>query len=127
MPVKLNHTIVVAEDAETSARWFADLFDLDEPEPFGPFWQVTTANEVGLDFASGGDDEIFPQHYAFLVSEAEFDAIYGRVRSWDLEHWADPAQRHSGEINQNDGGRGVYFLSNDGHFLEIITRLPSAR
>lgn len=122
MPVKLNHTVVVVEDAETSARWFADLFDLDEPEPFGPFWQVTTANEVELDFASADDNEIFPQHYAFLVSEDEFDAIYGRVRSWDLEHWADPSQRHPGEINRNDGGRGVYFLSNDGHLLEILTR-----
>jgi hypothetical protein len=79
-------------------------------------------NGVGLDFASAGDHEITSQHYAFLVPEPEFDAIYGRVTERGLDHWADPTQRHPGEINHHDGGRGVYFLSNDGHFLEIITR-----
>ena len=122
MPVELNHTIVAARDAEASARWFAELFGVDAPEQFGPFWQITTANGVGLDFASAGDREITPQHYAFLVSEDEFDAIYGGVLDRELDHWADPMQRRPGEINHNDGGRGVYFLSNDGHFLEIITR-----
>jgi catechol 2,3-dioxygenase-like lactoylglutathione lyase family enzyme len=122
MPVDLNHTIVAARDAETSARWFAELFGMLAPEPFGHFWQISTANGVGLDFTSARDREITPQHYAFLVSESEFDAIYGRVTERGLDHWADPMQRHPGELNHNDGGRGVYFLSNDGHFLEIITR-----
>jgi hypothetical protein len=27
-----------------------------------------------------------------------------------------------GEINHNDGGRGVYFPDPDGHYLEVITR-----
>jgi hypothetical protein len=121
MSVDLNHTIVAARDAETSARWFADLLDTDPPEPFGPFWQITTGNGVGLDFASVGDREIAPQHYAFLVAEADFDAIYGRLTERGADHWADPHQRHPGEINHDDDGRGVYFLSNDGHFLEIIT------
>ena len=122
MPVELNHTIVAARDAEISARWFAELFGVLSPERFGHFWQISTANGVGLDFASAGDHEITPQHYAFLVSEIEFDAIYGRVTERGLDHWADPTQRHPGEIYHRDGGRGVYFLSNDGHFLEIITR-----
>jgi catechol 2,3-dioxygenase-like lactoylglutathione lyase family enzyme len=122
MPVELNHTIVSARDAEASAKWFADLFGVVTPGRFGHFWQISTANAVGLDFASVGDREVVPQHYAFLVSEAEFDAIYDRVVERGLEHWADPMQRRPGEINHHDGGRGVYFLSNDGHFLEIITR-----
>ena len=122
MPIDLNHTIVGAEDAETSARWFAELFGVDPPEQFGHFWQVTTANGVGLDFASVGDREVVPQHYAFLVGEDDFDVIYGRVTERGFDHWADPTQRHPGEINHHDGGRGVHFLSNDGHFLEIITR-----
>jgi hypothetical protein len=122
MPVELNHTIVAARDAHVSASWFADLFAVDAPEQFGHFWQVSTANGVGLDFASVGDGEIVPQHYAFLISEDEFDDIFGRVLDRELDHWADPMQRRPGEINHNDGGRGVYFLSNDGHFLEIITR-----
>jgi catechol 2,3-dioxygenase-like lactoylglutathione lyase family enzyme len=123
MPVELDHTIVAARDAEASARWFAEMFGVHAPEPLGHFWQVSTANGVGLDFASAaGDQPIAPQHYAFLVSEAEFDDIYGRVSDRGLAHWADPQQRHPGEINHDDGGRGVYFLSNDGHYLEILTR-----
>ena len=123
MSIELNHTIVAAHDAEASARWFAELFGTDEPERFGPFWQVTTDNGVGLDFASAGHDaDIAGIHYAFLVGEDEFTAIFGRIAERDMEHWADPGQSRPGEINRHDGGRGVYFLSNDGHFLEIITR-----
>jgi catechol 2,3-dioxygenase-like lactoylglutathione lyase family enzyme len=122
MPVQLNHTIVAARDAEGSARWFAEMFGVDAPLPLGHFWQITTANGVGLDFASSRDREIHPQHYAFLISEDDFDAIYGRVVARSIEHWADPRQAHPGEINTHDGGRGVYFLSPDGHYLEILTR-----
>ena len=123
MPFELNHTIVAARDGEASARWFVDLFGGDPAEHWGPFWQVVTANGVGLDFASlPVDAELVPQHYAFLVGEDDFDRIYGAIVAADLDHWADPGQRHPGQINHNDGGRGVYFLSNDGHHLEIITR-----
>ena len=121
MAINLNHTIVAAGDAETSARWFADMFGLDAPQRLGHFWQITTANGVGMDFAST-TDSIASQHYAFLVSEADFDNIYSRIVERGLGHWADPTQRHPDEINNHDGGRGVYFLSNDGHYLEIITR-----
>jgi len=119
MPVQLNHTIVASRHAEAGARWFAELFGVDEPEEFGPFWQVMTANGVGLDFATAAD--IHAQHYAFLVSEDEFTAIYGRVVGRGMDHWADPHQHRPNEINHNDGGRGVYFLSPDGHYLEILT------
>jgi catechol 2,3-dioxygenase-like lactoylglutathione lyase family enzyme len=122
MPIQLNHTIVAARDAESSARWFADTFGVAAPAQFGHFWQVETDNGVSLDFASAGDREIAVQHYAFLVSEEEFDQIFGRVLEQGLDHWADPMQRRRGEINHNDGGRGVYFPSPEGHFLEIITR-----
>jgi hypothetical protein len=122
MAIELNHTIVAASDAEASARWLAELFDTDPPDRFGRFWQITTANGVGLDFASVGQgDEIRPIHYAFLVSEDEFTAIHGRMVERGMDHWADPGRSRPGEINTRDGGRGVYFLSNDGHFLEIIT------
>ena len=68
------------------------------------------------------DGEISPQHYAFLVSESEFDQIFDRVRERSLPYWADPAQSQTGEINHNDGGRGFYFEDPNGHFLEVITR-----
>ena len=123
MAIELNHTIVPARAGEASSRWFADLFGLSEPAPFGPFWQVSTANGVDLDFDTYPAGESFAVgHYAFLVGEDDFDAIFSRVVEREMEHWADPGRQHPGEINHHDEGRGVYFLSNDGHFLEIITR-----
>lgn len=123
MAVQLNHTIVGAVDAEASARWLAEMLDLAAPVHLPPFWQVETANGVALDFASmGADNTVAPTHYAFLISEDDFDRVYGRITDRHLDHWADPHQHHPGEINRHDGGRGVYFLSNDGHYLEVITR-----
>lgn len=121
MVVKLNHTIVAARDKRASATFLAEILGLPAPKPFGPFLTVETGNEVTLDFIETRG-EIISQHYAFLVDEADFDAIFGRIRQWNVDHWADPAQQRAGEINTNDGGRGVYFSDPDGHLLEIITR-----
>jgi extradiol dioxygenase family protein len=121
MAVKLNHTIVHARDQRASASFFAEVFDLAPPRPFGPFLDVDVANEVTLAFLET-DEEIQIQHYAFLVTEAEFDQIFGRVQARGLDYWADPAHRQQGEINRHDGGRGVYFNDPSGHYLEIITR-----
>ena len=120
MPVQLNHTIVAAHDRDESARFLADVLGLPPPTPYGPFAVVTLANGVSLDFLA--EDEVTPRHYAFLVSEDEFDEILGRIRARGLPYWADPFDRHPGEINTNDGGRGVYWKDPDGHVLEIITR-----
>ena len=121
MSVQLNHTIVAAQDKRTSAEFLAEILGLAAPTPFGPFLVVEVANGVSLDYIDT-DGEITSQHYAFLVGEDDFDAIFGRIKEWDLPYWADPAQRRPGEINHHDGGRGVYFPDPDGHFLEIITR-----
>jgi catechol 2,3-dioxygenase-like lactoylglutathione lyase family enzyme len=121
MSVQLNHTIVWCRDHKVSASFLAELFDLAEPVHWGPFFIVEMANGVSLDYHEV-DGEIASQHYAFLVSEAEFDAIFGRIEARGLDYWADPALRHHGEINHNDGGRGVYWRDPDGHLLEIITR-----
>jgi len=121
MTIKLNHTIVNVADRSASATFLADLFGLPEPAAWGPFLAVELANEVTLDFydAEGAGS---PQHYAFLASEDEFDAIFDRIRERGLDHWADPGHRQPGEINTHDGGRGVYFDDPSGHKLEIITR-----
>lgn len=121
MSIELNHTIVSSRDRRASAEFLAEVLGLPAPTPFGPFMVVTVANGVSLDF-SDADGEITPQHYAFLVSEAEFDEVFERIRERDLPYWADPGRRRPGEINHNDGGRGVYFPHPDGHLLEIITR-----
>jgi catechol 2,3-dioxygenase-like lactoylglutathione lyase family enzyme len=121
MPAQLNHTIVAAHDREASAAFLAEILGLPAPVPYGPFLVVEADNGVSLDFAQAGG-EIAPQHYAFLISEPEFDEIFGRIRARDLPYWADPGQTRPGEVNHRDGGRGVYFLDPSGHFLEVLTR-----
>jgi catechol 2,3-dioxygenase-like lactoylglutathione lyase family enzyme len=121
MSIKLNHTIVYARDMRAAAEFFTDLFGLPKPVPFGPFLGVEVGNEVTLDFCEA-DGEVAPQHYAFLVSKAEFDEIFGRIKARGLDYWADPGQSRKGSINTRDGGRGVYFEDPSGHLLEILTR-----
>ncbi|MFN2502834.1 MAG: VOC family protein [Acidimicrobiales bacterium] len=121
MAVQLNHTIVSSRDGRASAAFVAEILGLAPPTRFGPFMAVEMENDVTLDFMDAGG-EITPQHYAFLISEAEFDEIFGRIRERGLPYWADPGRNQPGEINHGDGGRGVYFEDPSGHFLEIITR-----
>jgi catechol 2,3-dioxygenase-like lactoylglutathione lyase family enzyme len=120
MPVQLNHTIVHASDKLRSARFVADVLGLPEPEPYGPFMVVRLANGVSLDFMTD-PGPIAPQHYAFLVTDSEFDEIFARIRELRLPYWADPGKSRPGEYNTRDGGRGVYWEDLDGHFLEILT------
>src|SRR5262245_61106694 len=122
MTIKLNHTIVHSRDPRAAADFFADVFGLAAPKPFGPFLDVDVANEVTLAFLSAGDMEVQTQHYAFLVSDAEFDDIFGRVKARGLTYWADPHRKEEGRINHHFGGRGVYFQDPSGHLLEIITK-----
>jgi catechol 2,3-dioxygenase-like lactoylglutathione lyase family enzyme len=121
MSVKLNHTIVHSADKRKSAEWFASLFGLPGPKPFGPFLDVEVGNEVTLAFLDADGMEVQMQHYAFLVSEKEFDQIFGRVKERRLPYWADPGMKQQGRINTHYGGRGVYFQDPSGHLLEIIT------
>jgi catechol 2,3-dioxygenase-like lactoylglutathione lyase family enzyme len=121
MAIGLNHTIVWCRDQQRSAGFLTDLFGLPDAYRFGPFLIVEMANGVSLDYHEV-DGEIPSQHYAFLVGESDFDAIFGRIVERGLDHWADPMKHAAQAINHNDGGRGVYFDDPDGHFLEIITR-----
>src|SRR6202023_3216051 len=105
MSIAFNHTIVAAKNKGESAAFFTELFGLPPAKPFGPFLIVGLDHGASLDFADSG-----------------YDAIYGRIRERGMEHWADPQRRRPGEINHNDGGRGVYFGDPGGHNLEIITR-----
>lgn len=123
MTISFNHTIVASRDKRESAEFLTDLFDLPGPTPFGRFMVVTLEHGACLDYADVPEaEEIRPQHYAFLVSDAEFDTIYGKIQARGLQHWADPGAQRPGEINHRDGGRGVYFPDPAGHSMEILTR-----
>ena len=121
MSVTLNHTIVWCRDHKTSSDFLTDVLGLPAATRWGPFYIAEVSNGVSLDYHET-DGPIAPQHYAFLVDEPEFDEIFGRIEAGGLDYWADPGHRRPGEINHNDGGRGVYWDDPDGHSLEIITR-----
>jgi catechol 2,3-dioxygenase-like lactoylglutathione lyase family enzyme len=118
----LNHTIVHSRDNRESAEFFARILDLEVGDEWGPFIPVQLSNGVTLDFATIPAESITMQHYAFLVTEAEFDGIFRRIQDAGITYYADPHGKQPGEINHNDGGRGVYFMDPAGHGLEAITR-----
>ncbi|MEU7868284.1 VOC family protein [Dactylosporangium sp. NPDC049140] len=122
MSVQLNHTIVAARDKEASAEFLATMLGVPVGPRFGPFIPVEVSNGVTLDFMDTGGEPITAQHYAFLVSEDEFDAIFGRVQEAGVAFYADPHHNQPRQINHRDDGRGVYFDDPDGHNLEILTR-----
>ncbi|MEO8696558.1 MAG: VOC family protein [Acidimicrobiales bacterium] len=121
MSVQLNHTIVWCSDQKRSAGFLSEILGRPAPTVFGPFLIVEVDNHVSLDFHEM-EGEVTQQHYAFLVDEADFDEIFGRIVTRGIDYWADPARSSPGKINHNDGGRGVYFPDPDDHMLEIITR-----
>src|ERR1700683_1539126 len=103
MPIEFNHTIVAARDQRKSAEFVSELFGLPSPKPFGHFLAVALEHGATLDYAEvAAGQEIRPQHYAFLVSEDDFDAIYGKMTSRGLQHWADPAGRPPGSVNRQE-------------------------
>ncbi|MBF6239591.1 VOC family protein [Nocardia otitidiscaviarum] len=124
MPIQFDHTIVGCTDKRVSAEFWADILGLEVGAPVGHFIPIRAANGVTFDFADVPPDiptGIQPQHYAFLVSEAEFDAAYEKIERYRITYWADPRGQHEGEINHNDGGRGIYFQDPNGHYMELIT------
>jgi len=99
MSAEFNHTIVWSSDPRASARFVADILGRPPPTRYGPFHVVALDNSVSLDFANA-EAPIQSQHYAFLIGEADFDAVLARIRTGGLDHWADPARRRAGQINQ---------------------------
>jgi len=121
MTAELNHTIVWCRDPTASARFLAEILGRPAPRRFLHFMVVDMDNRVSIDFMAK-EGEIALQHYAFLVDDAGFDAGLARVRAQGLGWWADPGRTLPGEINTYGGGRGFYFLSPDGHLMELLTK-----
>ena len=120
MTVSLNHTIVVGRDQVQSAAFYTEVLGLSPHRLMGHF-AVVQVDDTSLDFVET-DAEISSRHFAFLVSESEFDEIYERIKARGLPYWADPFHKEPGRINHWDDGRGLYFDDPNGHLLEIITR-----
>ena len=121
MAITLNHTIVPAHDKVASAKFFAKMFGLPFDEhAVGYFAPVRVNETLTLDF-DDDVDRFDVHHYAFKVSETEFDAIFGRIQAEGIPYGAEPHSRDDMKINHRGGGRGVYFCDPNGHVLELLT------
>ena len=119
MTIILNHTIVPAHDKRAAAQFFARIFGLHADPKGGHFAPVRINDTLTLLFDD--DEEFESHHYAFHVSDAEFDAIFGRIREAKLAYGSAPWSLDDGKLNDWNGGRGVYFRDPDGHVLELMT------
>jgi catechol 2,3-dioxygenase-like lactoylglutathione lyase family enzyme len=129
MTIRLDHTIVSAKDKVASAEFFAEIFGLTV-KLVGHFAQVQVNESLSFDFADQpepwGGPGFDPRtgqshHYAFHVSDAEFEAIFGRVKAKGLAYGSGPYQHSDGQIYTRRGGRGFYFEDPNGHLLEVMT------
>ena len=120
MAIELDHTIVPAHDKEESARFFARIFGLSYDGPMSHFAPVRVNEALTLDFDNA--EEFERHHYAFKVSDAEFDEIFGRLQAEGIVYGSGPRSQDDMEINHRRGGRGLYFRDPNGHSLEIMTR-----
>ena len=118
---ELNHTIVWCSDKQRSTDLMTGILGLPPARTFFHFLVVDLGNGVSLDYYQK-DGPVSPQHYAFLLSDEEFDVGFERIKGQGLTYWADPARTSPGKINHHFGGRGVYFADPDQHLMELITR-----
>ena len=124
MTIRLDHTIVPAADRVKAATFFAEIFGLEVEPDTSHFAQVRVNDSLTLDFADGGvpgDGKVPRHHYAFHISDEEFDAIFARVKQRGLAYGSGPRSHKDGQINTRRGGRGFYFEDPDGHLLEVLT------
>jgi len=123
MAIELNHTIIHAVDQQMSAQFYCDIFGLECQELFsGHFLAVQINASLTFDFEGATDAPSSSQHYAFKVSEQEFDEIFDRIKASNLPYTSSPDYTvNDMKVNHHNGGRGVYFRDLDGNMLEILT------
>jgi catechol 2,3-dioxygenase-like lactoylglutathione lyase family enzyme len=120
MTITFNHTIVHAGDAAVTAAFLCEILGLAPPRRLAHF-TVVEVGPTSIDLIET-DQPISSRHFAFLVSESEFNLIFARIEARAIAYFADPFHEKPGDINHWDDGRGVYFYDPNGHLLEVITR-----
>ena len=120
MAIRLDHLIVPSRDKAAGARALAELLDVPwEKESQGVFAPVYVNESLTVDFA---DREEFERHHlCFHVSEAEFDAIFARLRAAGIPYRSRPHGEMDMQINTRLGGKNLYWQDADGHLWEILT------
>jgi catechol 2,3-dioxygenase-like lactoylglutathione lyase family enzyme len=119
MTISLNHTIVPVRDKVAGAKFFARVFGVRRGRT--NYFAPVKVNKA-LTFLFSDEDKTFDSHhYAFHVSNKEFDAIFGRIKKAGIVYGSAPWSTEDGKLNDWGGGRGLYFKDPDGHLLELMT------
>ncbi len=120
MTIELDHTIIPSRDKDAAARFFARILGLPYEGTHGHFAPVKVNDRLTFDFDEA--DTFEHHHYAFHVSDDEFDAMFARIESEGIVYGSGPRSHQNMELNHRNGGRGLYFENPDGHLLELMTR-----
>ena len=130
MAIKLDHLIIPATDKFASAKLFADIFGLEVKPAEGRFAQVPLDEHLTIDFADDEHtrgilhfvpDQLESHHYAFHVTDEEFEGIFGRVKAKGLVYGSGPTTDTDGQVGNRRGGKALYFRELNGHLLEVLT------
>jgi hypothetical protein len=121
MTIHLDHTIVPSRTKVASAKRLAEILGVAwSDKALGPFAPVFVNDGFTLDFID--TDEDFPiYHFCFRVSEDEFDAILGRIKSAGIPYRSSVRGPVDMKINTDYGGRMIYWNEPDGHQWEMLT------
>lgn len=119
MEITLNHTIIPCHDNVASAKFYEKIFGFEFIKEWGNFAVVKANSTLTLDFMN--QENFSWLHFAFKVSEEQFDEIFDRIKAEQLPYGSGPNKLEDGEHNTSYGGRGVYFKDANGHILEILT------
>lgn len=119
MEISLNHTIVYCHDMIESARFYEKVFGFEFIKVWENFAVVKVNTTLTFDFRN--KDTFTAQHYAFKVSEPQFDQILARIQQNNIAFGPGPDSTCENEINHHYQGRGAYFKDPNQHLLEIIT------
>ena len=107
MSIILNHIVVPARSKHEAAVWFSHAFGLERSELEGHFAGVQVNQTLTFLFA---DESSFSRgHYAFQVSDEEFDSILNRIKAEKTTIGSTPGTPEDGKLNDWNGGRGVLF------------------
>src|SRR5262252_4853622 len=120
MAITLHHLIIPAKNKRASAQLFAEIFGLTVKPSEGRFAQVPLDEHLTIDFADD-DHTRGILHFAFHVTEEEFDGIFGRVQAKGLAYGSGPTTETDGQVANRRGGRAFYFRELNGHLLEVMT------
>jgi catechol 2,3-dioxygenase-like lactoylglutathione lyase family enzyme len=120
MAIQVDHIIVPARDKVEAARRLAGLLDVPWEKAQGEFTPVHVNDGLTLDFAQRPEFE-GRHHICFRVSDADFDAMLGRIQAVGIAYRSRPHGDNDSKINTRLGGKNLYWQDDDGHLWEILT------